>query len=342
MNFGEKIIKLYLIKMKKEILDILRIPGTNDKFILEDFILDTSGSIKSGILKSQDGNISVPVINYIPRFVDLSNYADNFGMQWNLFSKTQIDSYSKLDISRERFYSSTNWNKSDLSGKWVLDIGCGAGRFAEIALEAGANVVALDYSNSVDACFQNLQNHKNLYLVQGDIYSLPFANQTFDYVYSLGVLQHTPNVAKSFQCLLPVLKIGGKLCVDFYEKSWKSFFLPKYWIRPFSKKIPKPLLLKILKKITPPLLIFSIVLNKVPYIGKYLKRLVPVANHFQGLGLSKSQLNEWALLDTFDWFSPAYDNPQSYNTVFKWFIEANFTKIEVLKAGHLVGRGNKN
>ena len=45
----------------------------------------------------------------------------------------------------------------------ILDIGCGAGRFAQIALDSGANVVALDYSNSVDACYTNLLKHANLY-----------------------------------------------------------------------------------------------------------------------------------------------------------------------------------
>jgi 2-polyprenyl-3-methyl-5-hydroxy-6-metoxy-1,4-benzoquinol methylase len=294
------------------------------------------------MLKSENGNVLVPVIDYIPRFVELSYYADNFGMQWNLFSRTQLDSYSNLSVSSDRFYSATNWNKSDLFNKWVLDIGCGAGRFAEIALGAGANVVALDYSNSVDACYKNLLNHKNLHIVQGDIYSLPFGKETFDFVYSLGVLQHTPNVAQSFQCLLPVLKSGGSLCVDFYEKSWKSIFLPKYWIRPFSKHIPKNTLLSILKIAVPPLLLISLVLNKIPFIGKYLKRLVPVANHFEGLNLRDNQLAEWALLDTFDWFSPAFDNPQSAKTVLKWFQDSNFTNIEVLKAGHLVGRGMKS
>ena len=226
-------------------------------------------------------------------------------------------------------------------GKWVLDIGCGAGRFAEIALDSGAYVVALDYSNSVDAYYKNLLNHKNLHLVQGDIYSLPFGKETFDFVYSLGVLQHTPDVAKSFQCLIPVLKSGGSLCVDFYQKSWRSMFLPKYWIRPFSKHISKNTLLSILKIVVPPLLLISSLVNKIPLIGKYLKRLIPVANHFEGLELSNNQLTEWALLDTFDWFSPAFDNPQSYNTVLKWFQDSNFKIIEVLKAGHLVGRGIK-
>ena len=166
-------------------------------------------------------------------------------MQWNLFSKTQIDSFSGFNVSGKRFYSATNWIKSELSGKWILDVGCGAGRFAEIALNSGANVVAIDYSNSVDACYTNLLNHENLHLVQADIYSLPFQPETFDYVYSVGVLQHTPDVKLSFLSLLPVLKTCGKLCVDFYEKSWKSKFLPKYLIRPISKHIPKKVLLDV-------------------------------------------------------------------------------------------------
>ena len=327
--------------MNNDFLNILKVPSTGEKLILVDEKLNEYGQVEYGTLKSPNDNFSFPIINYIPRFVDQSNYADNFGFQWNLFSKTQVDSFSGLNVSEQRFYLATNWNKPDLYGKWILDVGCGAGRFAEIALKAGANVVALDYSNSVDACYKNLLSHKNLYLVQANIYSLPFGNETFDFVYSLGVLQHTPNVKKSFQRLIPVLKNGGIICVDFYEKSWKSKLLPKYWIRPFSKHIPKKTLLDVLKVVVPPLLYISKTISVIPFLGKYLKRLIPVANHFDGIPLNKKQLLEWSILDTFDWFSPAYDNPQTKNTVFKWFKEENFENIEVIKAGHLVGRGKK-
>ena len=327
--------------MKLELLRVLKDPVSGEKFRLVEEILDEKGQVVSGLLSTSKGDNSFPIINYIPRFVNLSNYADNFGMQWNLFSKTQIDSFSGFNVSEKRFYSATNWIKSELSGKWILDIGCGAGRFAEIALNSGANVVAIDYSNSVDACYTNLLNHENLHLVQADIYSLPFQPETFDYVYSLGVLQHTPDVKLSFLSLLPVLKTGGKLCVDFYEKSWKSKFLPKYLIRPISKHIPKKVLLDVLKFVVPPLLLISKTVSLIPFCGKYLKRLIPVANHFDEIPLTRKQLLEWSLLDTFDWFSPAYDNPQSADTVLDWFKGAGFENIEVLKAGHLVGRGKK-
>ena len=57
--------------------------------------------------------------------------------------------------------------------------------------------------------------------------------------------------------------------------------------------------------------------------------------------LSDEQLREWALLDTFDWFAPKYDNPQTKKTILSWFEEMNIKEIEVFHSGHLVGRGRK-
>jgi SAM-dependent methyltransferase len=85
-----------------------------------------------------------------------------------------------------------------MKGKWVLDAGCGSGRFAEIALATGANVVALDYSSAIDACWNKLKENPNLYVVQSNIYEAPFAPNSFDYVYCLRVLHHTPDVKKTF------------------------------------------------------------------------------------------------------------------------------------------------
>jgi 2-polyprenyl-3-methyl-5-hydroxy-6-metoxy-1,4-benzoquinol methylase len=325
--------------MKKEFLKILRCPKTGESLNIEDYILNDD-DIVEGMLITADKNNKYPISNSIPRFVPKSNYADNFGMQWNKFSQTQLDYYSGLSVSKNRFFSATEWKPETMKGKWVLDIGCGAGRFAEIALSTGANVVALDYSSAVDACYENLKDHPNLYIVQGDIYELPFQKNSFDYVYSLGVLQHTPDVERAFFCLPQMLNNSGKICVDFYEKSWKSTLLPKYWLRPITKRIPKDKLFKSLEVIVPILLPISIFISKIPLIGKVLKRAIPVANLADEIPLNMQQLKEWALLDTFDWLSPEYDNPQNGKTVYEWLSRAHFKNIKVLKAGHLVGRGN--
>lgn len=326
--------------MKHTLVSRLRCPKTRQALLLESSEI-TGDDVKSGWLVSEDGQHRYPVRDGIPRFVRASNYADNFGMQWNHFSKTQLDSHSGHPISADRFWVSTGWRPEELNGQWVLDCGCGAGRFAEVALGAGANVVALDYSTAVEACYSNLKHHSNLHVVQGDIYALPFTMESFAFVYSLGVLQHTPDVSKAFATLPPMVAAGGRLCVDYYEKSGRSALLPKYWLRPFTRRMPKVKLFTALQRWVPTLLPVSSMLGRIPFVGKFLKRVVPVANYEGVLPLSETQLREWALLDTFDWLAPEYDQPQTATTARKWLEQAGLRNIEVLNAGHLVGRASK-
>ncbi len=326
--------------MKTELIELLCCPKNGKPLNLETDGNDAQ-EIETGWLVSMDGLYRYPVHNGIPRFVPESNYADNFGMQWQHFRQTQLDSYSGLPISSDRFWLATNWSPTDLEDEWVLDVGCGAGRFAEVALNAGAKVVVLDYSSAVDACYANLKHHPNLHVVQGDIYALPFARGAFSFVYSLGVLQHTPNVAKAFEALPLMVKKEGRLCVDYYEKSWRSIFHPKFWVRPLTKRMEKKMLFSLLQKAVPVLLPLSRLLGGVPLMGRLLKRLVPVADHYGKLPLSVEQHHEWALLDTFDWLAPQYDQPQTEATARQWMLQADMGDIEVLKEGHLVARGTK-
>jgi SAM-dependent methyltransferase len=328
------------VYMKRSLLARLRCPRTSQALVVapDDANAD---EIESGFLVSMDRQHRYPIRDGIPRFVPESNYADNFGVQWNHFSKTQLDSHSGRSISTDRFWTATGWHPSDLEGQWVLDAGCGAGRFAEVALKAGAQVIALDYSNAVDACNRNLRHFRNLHVVQGDIYALPFVPESFAFVYSLGVLQHTPDVAKAFAALPPMLAGGGRLCVDYYEKSFWSALQPKYWLRPATTRLSRQRLFSALEKLVPVMLPVSRALGRVPIAGSLLKRLVPVANYEGILDLNDTQLREWALLDTFDWLAPTYDQPQTAANVTRWLMQSGLTNIEVLKAGHLVGRGAK-
>jgi SAM-dependent methyltransferase len=281
------------------------------------------------------------VIKGVPRFVPESNYADNFGMQWNRFAQTQLDSVSGHPITAKRFWAATGWDPAKLRGKWILDVGCGSGRFAEVASETGAQVVALDYSSAVDACAANLKARPNVHVVQGDIYSLPLAPQSFDYVYSLGVLQHTPDPAMAFSALPPMLTPGARLCVDVYERNLTGLLHPKYFFRPVTRRVSAAKLLNALQASVPPLLALSRSLSAIPFVGRLLARAIPVANYEGVLPLSAAQLREWALLDTFDWFAPRFDSPQTATTLRRWFEVAGLLQIEILKAGHLVGRGTK-
>ena len=175
----------------------------------------------------------------------------------------------------------------------------------------------------------------------------PVASEQFSRVYSLGVLQHTPDVEKAFKSLLPPLCNGGHLCVDYYCRTWKSALLPKYWLRPITTKLPKSFVLRVLRILVPLLYPITTLVGAMP-LGHILKRLIPIADpiffyerQFGKTRISFKQRVEWSLLDTLDWLTPAFDNPQTELTVARWFNEADMLDIEVLKAGHLVGRGRK-
>jgi 2-polyprenyl-3-methyl-5-hydroxy-6-metoxy-1,4-benzoquinol methylase len=326
--------------MKLHLLDILRCPATGQSLKLK-VTDEVQGDIASGELVTADGIKRYPIENFIPRFVSLDNYAQGFGFQWNKFRKTQMDSYTGVPLSRDRFFESSGWTPSVLKGKRVLDTGCGAGRFTEIALDAGAFVVALDYSSAVDACWANHGSSPNLNVIQGDICHLPFVPESFDFVYCLGVLQHTPNVKESFMALTKQLCPGGRLVVDAYPDLWLNILWPKYWLRPITKRVPQQFLFSIVEMMVSGLLPISLAIGRIPKLGRRLRYAIPVCNYEGIFPLSKSQLREWAVLDTFDMLAPMYDQPQTLSTLRAWFDEAGMAATEVFRRGSYVARGMK-
>jgi uncharacterized protein YbaR (Trm112 family)/ubiquinone/menaquinone biosynthesis C-methylase UbiE len=326
--------------MKYQLLELLCCPDCKGGLHLLDSI-EVEGEVKSGQLACKICDRIFSIIDSVPRFVPLTNYTDNFGLQWNRFRQTQLDSYSGLPISRERFFRQTGWTLNELANRNVLDAGCGAGRFAEVALSCGATVVAIDYSSAVDACWKNLGTNPNLHLIQANIYALPFRRKQFDFIYCFGVLQHTPDVHQAFSALTEQLSSGGRLVVDLYLRNWSYLMHPRFWLRPVTTRIKPEKLFIMVERSVPALLTLSKAVGRIPFVGCYLKRLIPVANYTGIYDFSDRQLKEWAILDTYDWLSPRYDKPQTLATLRTWFQEAKLDDVTVFKSGVTVGRGIK-
>lgn len=274
----------------------------------------------------------------IPRFISDDGYAVSFGFQWNLHRKAQLDSVSGVPISSDRLFGATGWQK-DLRGERILEAGSGAGRFTEILVATGADVFSLDYSSAVDANAANNGSAANLTLFQADILNLPLRPRSFNRVLCIGVLQHTPDPARAFASLAECVKPGGQLVIDVYRRQMSELLPWKYLLRPITRRIPPQRLYKLLQKIVPPLVPVAAALRRIG--GPAAARLVPILE-YSHLGLKGQANREWALLDTFDMYSPAYDSPQSASTVQKWFEDAGFAEIEVGNGPHgLVGRGRR-
>ena len=115
----------------------------------------------------------------------------------------------------------------------------------------------------------------------------------------------------------------------------------KYLLRPITKRISQQYLFRFLEKSVPALLKTSQILGSAPLVGRLLKRLVPVADYTGIYPLNQRQLEEWALLDTFDMLGPQYDSPQTAPTIRKWMSGAGLQDIDVFHATLLVVRGVK-
>jgi uncharacterized protein YbaR (Trm112 family) len=324
--------------LKRPLLELLACPECRGDLVLAD-ARDGGGEVERGDLVCAGCGRRYPVLGGVPRFVSADNYAGSFGFQWNRFRRTQLDSHTGQPISVQRFFRQTGWSRDDLAGRRVLDVGCGAGRFAEVALACGAHVVAVDASTAAEACWENLRQHPTLNVLQADVYRLPFKPGAFDFVYCFGVLQHTPDVRRAFLALPAQLTEQGRLAVDVYPKRAANLIWPKYWLRGVTKRLPPAELFGLVQRLVRVLWPISLAAGRVPGIGRKLRHAIPIANYDGIHPLSAAQLREWAVLDTFDMLAPAHDHPQSATRLASWFAEAGLREVEVFRAGVLVGRG---
>jgi SAM-dependent methyltransferase len=274
-------------------------------------------------LRSATGRLFSKV-NGAYRFVTDDNYTANFGFQWNKFRTVQIDRCIQVQQSHDRFFAETNWNSADLAEKAVLEVGSGAGRFTQVVLDhTRAVLYSVDYSNAVEANYSNNGHHgARLRLYQASIYELPFAPMSFDRVFCFGVLQHTPDVRKSVHCLAKMVKPGGELVVDFYPiRGWWTKIHIKYLLRPLTVGIHRERLLRLIEHNIGWLIRLARITHRCG-LYRLFGRFIPIAGYAGHThGISPATLREQCILDTFDMFSPVYDQPQRISTVARWFRE---------------------
>jgi SAM-dependent methyltransferase len=249
-----------------------------------------------------------PIVRSIPRFVDSDAYVRSFSAQWNIFSRTQLNFAENHDT----FASRTGFDLDKLRGKLVLDAGCGMGRFLDVvSRESSAMVVGFDLSLAVDSAYANFGSRRNVHIVQADIMGLPFRRDSFDVIYSIGVLHHTSDPEAAFARLVTILKRNGEIALWVYSTPRRPPLSDFYRI--FTSRMPWSLVLAISR-----LMIKSYRANS---LSGYVQAILPI-----------SQLTdpEQRLLDTFDWYSPRYQHKYRTSDVVAWFRRAGLKDLRVL------------
>jgi SAM-dependent methyltransferase len=196
-------------------------------------------------LRCNGCGLEVPVRAGIPRFVDTPADAlarrtqASFGYEWTHFDDWSASGETNFD----QYFSGLDLGT--LGAARVLDAGCGMGRHARMIAPHAARVTAMDFSAAIEAAARNTRDTGNVDCVQGDITALPFADDAFDYAYSLGVLHHIADTAGALNGIVRKVRPGGRVRVYLYWKhhGWKGTALRLVdAARHVTTRLPHPVL----------------------------------------------------------------------------------------------------
>ncbi len=137
----------------------------------------------------------------------------NFSFEWNMYKGNDECGFDLL--------TEPQLTPEDFRDKVVLDAGCGNGRLLKLCSELKPKmVVGIDLSDAVKVARLSTKDsdNDNVHIVRGSLYNLPFKDNSFDLIYSIGVLHHTPDPKQAFKSLPPLLKSGGTITVRLYQQ----------------------------------------------------------------------------------------------------------------------------
>ncbi|MDP9046931.1 MAG: class I SAM-dependent methyltransferase [Bacteroidota bacterium] len=151
---------------------------------------------------------------YIDKVNIDTDTVEAFGDEWTRFN--QFTDKEIEDIATAHYFDIVRpeW----INNKHVLDVGCGTGRWTKYVAKFAASVDAVDPSKAIESASVMLAGCSNVRLSRAAVNNLPFADETFDFVFSLGVLHHIPDTELALkQCVAKLKKDGHFLTYLYYN-----------------------------------------------------------------------------------------------------------------------------
>ena len=166
---------------------------------------------------------------------DLEFYDRTASEWWD--EAADIYALSKLNPARFHYFERVI---KDWTGLRVLDVGCGGGYSCENIAKHGAIATGIDQSH---ACIEAAQHHAiqmdlPITYQQGYAEHLPFADDRFDVVVCVDVLEHVSDWQQTVREIFRVLKSGGIFCFDTINKTATSRLILITLLENILRKIP--------------------------------------------------------------------------------------------------------
>lgn len=292
-------------------------------------------SIMDGILRCSTCGESFYIQNGVPRMVKLSPSVEekplkvikeatkrSFGFEWQFYDRHGWDyggnkafDPNRLEIEKYNFFHKGMIEEKELSGKVVLDAGCGNGRYSFQARHLGAEVIGVDLSDAVDAAAKNLAYYPDVHIVQGDIFHLPFERKCIDRIFCIGVLMHTGDAERAFESLVLHLKPGGIINSHVYRRGNGIYKLVDKLLRKYTTKMDLNRLLK-----------YSAIgasVAKIVHASRFLTFGKPILYQIMNCFVRL----EAAEHNVFDWYSAPVASHHTYPEVFNWYGKNNLEII---------------
>jgi ubiquinone/menaquinone biosynthesis C-methylase UbiE len=220
------------------------------------------------------------------------------------YDSDALEQYLKQDVSFHRDNRALMTNELDLDairGNTALNIGCGAGNESLILSYFGAKCVGMDItSQAANAAHYLIKKIKGSgFGIQGDARFIPLQSSSVDFVYSSGVLHHSPDITRSIDEIHRVLKPNGKAYIMLYAM-WSLQFMQQRIIGILKGNIGKKGLRKYMSSTGEGAWISSSLKN--PHTETFTKKECRrLFNNFNSVTVRKAgfNLNQVALLGKF-------------------------------------------
>jgi SAM-dependent methyltransferase len=239
----------------------------------------------------------------------------NFGFEWIEYARFGWDDpVYNIQMEEAVFRRKSLLVPEELRGKLVLDGGCGNGRYTYWAAQHGARVIGVDLGDGVESASQNTVSLPEVQIVQADLFNLPFADQTFDAIFSIGVLMHTGDARRATQCLAGKLQPGGSLTVHLYGTGNLIYEGVDAWLRRRTTRLT------------------------IPELQAFTKRAFQLRRGLERVRLA-GIVERFVRLDPhphciFDWYAAPIATHHTYSQVRQWYRDLGLRVVATNETRH--------